>query len=207
VQSSVNLCLLGYSGHGIVVAEALRLLGYQQFSYAERKKQNRNPFQLYFAGFEAEERFPWHQFETFALGTGDNQLRAKLAEKVIAKGKNILTILHPQSLIGEQVEIGAGSFVARGACINPLVTIGSGVIVNTSAVIEHECQIHEYAHVAPSATLAGNVTVKRGAFIGANAVVKQGVTIGENAVVGAGAVILKHVPDSSTVVGNPGKSL
>jgi acetyltransferase EpsM len=207
VRSLVNLCLLGYSGHGIVVAEALQLLGYQGFSYAERKELNRNPFQLDFAGFEAEEDFPWYRFATFALGIGDNELRATLAEKVMAKSKTLHTILHPQSLIAEGVEIGAGSFVARGVCINPLAQIGAAAIINTSAVIEHECQIHDYAHVAPSATLAGNVTVKRGAFIGANAVIKQGVSIGKNAIIGAGSVVLNDVPDSATVVGNPGKSL
>lgn len=207
MQSSVNLCLLGYSGHGIVVAEALQLLGYQGFSYAERKELNRNPFQLNFAGFEAEEGFSWHRFDAFVLGIGDNLLRENLAEKVMAKNKTLHTILHPQSLIAEVVEIGAGSFVARGACINPLAQIGAAVIINTSAVIEHECQIHDYAHIAPSATLAGNVTVKRGAFIGANAVIKQGVSIGKNAIIGAGSVVLNDVPDSATVVGNPGKSL
>jgi acetyltransferase EpsM len=83
--------------------------------------------------------------------------------------------------------------------------MGSGVIINTSAVIEHECQIHDSVHIAPSATLAGNVTVKRGAFIGANAVLKQGVTIGERAVVGAGSVVLQDIPDFTTLVGNPGR--
>jgi acetyltransferase EpsM len=205
VQTRSNICLLGYSGHGIVVAEALQLLGYHQFSYAERTKLSRNPFQLDFAGFEAEEEFPWHRFDAFALGIGDNRLRATLAEKVMAKSKTLHTILHPQSLIAEGVEIGAGSFVARGACVNPLAQMGSGVIINTSAVIEHECQIHDSVHIAPSATLAGNVTVKRGAFIGANAVLKQGVTIGERAVVGAGSVVLQDIPDFTTLVGNPGR--
>jgi acetyltransferase-like isoleucine patch superfamily enzyme len=41
--------------------------------------------------------------------------------------------------------------------------------------------------------------------IGANAVVKQGITIGRNCMIGAGSVIIKNVPDNSTIVGNPGK--
>ena len=42
-----------------------------------------------------------------------------------------------------------------------------------------------------------------GIFVGANAVVIQNVRIGNNVTIGAGAVILKDIPDGSTVVGNP----
>lgn len=42
-------------------------------------------------------------------------------------------------MIVEGVEIGVGSFVVCGVCINFLVIIGEGVIVNIFVVIEYEC--------------------------------------------------------------------
>ena len=87
--------------------------------------------------------------------------------------------------------------------INPLVKIGNGVICNTACVIEHECIINDYVHIAPGAILCGNVTVGEGSFIGAGAVVKQGVTIGKNVIVGAGTVVIKDIVDNTKVIGNP----
>ena len=47
--------------------------------------------------------------------------------------------------------------------------------------------------------------VKRGASIGSGATLLCGITVGENAVVGAGSVVVRSVPDHSTVVGVPGR--
>lgn len=198
---------MGYSGHGIVVAEVLRLLSYSNLYYAEYSEMTTNPYQLKYAGLESNEGFSWSSFGAFALGIGDNKVRAKLGESVKKNNKSLITLIHPQALLSKQVQIGDGTFIARGACINPLAQIGEGVIINTSVVIEHECTVHNYAHIAPSATLAGKVTIQSGAFVGANAVVKQGVTVGANAVIGAGSVVLQDIPDNAIMAGVPAKPL
>lgn len=190
-----------------MVAEALRLLGYSNLYYADRTEMINNPYQLEYTGLESDPDFPWHQFDGFALGVGDNSIRRKMAARVKDQGKPLLAVKHPNASISIQAKIGDGAFIARNVSINPLASIGAGVIINTAAVIEHECTIQDYAHIAPAATLAGNVTVHPGAFVGANAVVKQGVTIGTEAVVGAGSVVLENVADYSTVVGVPAKPL
>ncbi|TVL99723.1 MAG: N-acetylneuraminate synthase [Candidatus Brocadia sp. WS118] len=204
---SSKICLLGFSGHGFVVAEALKSLGYTSLYYAEEQEQLSNPFGLSYVGFEQEASFDWSQFNAFALGVGDNQARARIAQKIKDKNATLLSVVHPQAHIAIEIEIGAGAFIGRGACVNSLVKLGVGTIINTSAVIEHECQIADMAHIAPGAVLAGNVKVGKFAFVGANAVVKQGVRIGDYATIGAGTVVLQDIPNNSTVVGNPAKAL
>ncbi len=83
------------------------------------------------------------------------------------------------------------------------VTIGDNVLLNTGAIIEHDCAIGDHVHIAPGAILCGNVTVGEGAHIGAGAVVRQGIRIGAWSIVGCGAVVVKDVPDGVMVFGNP----
>ena len=97
--------------------------------------------------------------------------------------------------------------IAANATLNPMVHLGKGVICNTSTSIDHECIIGDFCHIAPGAVLCGNVQVGRSTFIGANSVIKQGIVIGNNVTIGAGTVVIKDIPDNTTVVGNPAKTL
>jgi acetyltransferase EpsM len=204
-DSSKKVVLLGYSGHGYVVAEALLQLGYHLIGYADEGEHEKNPYNIPFLGDERSPDFDWHREVSYALGVGDNKIRSKIAQRVKSNGGRLLSVIHPQASISKDLKIGSGSFIARNVTVNPLVKIGENVILNTSCSIDHECLIEDNLHIAPGAVLAGNVKVGKGAFVGANSVVKEGVRIGEGALVGAGSVIIRDVGAGKHIVGNPGK--
>ena len=83
--------------------------------------------------------------------------------------------------------------------------IADSVIVNTAAVVDHECVIGPGVHICPGAHLAGRVRVGMGAFVGLGANVIQCLSIGEYAVIRAGAVVLADVPAHATAVGVPAR--
>ena len=85
------------------------------------------------------------------------------------------------------------------------VTYGVNTIINSGAIVEHDCQIGAHAHIAPRATLCGNVVVGDHTFIGAGATIIEGVTIGSNVTVGAGSVVLRDIPNNVISVGIPSK--
>lgn len=65
-------------------------------------------------------------------------------------------------------------------------------IINTNALVEHECYIDDFAHVAVGAVLCGQVRIGRSAFIGANATVIQCMEIPDRDLVPAGEVVRKN---------------
>ena len=85
--------------------------------------------------------------------------------------------------------------------------IAENSVINTGAVVDHECIIGSHVHVAPGVTLSGGVQVGDGSHIGTGATVIQGVSIGRKALVGAGAVVLKDVPSGARVAGAPAKTM
>ena len=57
------------------------------------------------------------------------------------------------------------------AYVGSEAVIGFGVIINTGAIVSHDCVLGEYANLSPGAILAGEVQV------GSRALVGMGVTI------------------------------
>jgi UDP-perosamine 4-acetyltransferase len=123
-----------------------------------------------------------------------------------ARGYDFPAFVHPSAWIAPSVVLCDGVQVMAGVVIQPGCSIGENSIVNTRAGIDHDCIIGRDVHVAPGATLCGNVTIEDGAFIGAGATVIQGIRVGARAVIGAGVTLVKNIKMESTIIG-PGNRL
>ncbi|HOW53918.1 MAG TPA: acetyltransferase [Syntrophorhabdaceae bacterium] len=137
------------------------------------------------------------------LAIGDNRTRSILAERF--RNFRWLTAVHPRAFVHPSVSIGKGTVVFAGAVIQPDVMIGDHCIVNTNAAIDHDCALGDFTHVGPGACLAGEVSVKEGAFLATGGVAIIGRKIGKWSIVGAGGVVTEDIPDNVTAVGVPAK--
>ena len=139
----------------------------------------------------------------FVIGIGNNHIRQKLFEKY--NKLNYYTVIHPKTIIGREVLIGAGTVIMGNVVINSCSVIGKQCILNTASIIEHDNLIGDYVHVSSNAVLCGEVSINNSSWIGAASVVKQQISIGKNVMIGAGTVIINDIENNCTVVGNPGK--
>tara|TARA_B110000046_G_scaffold176649_1_gene202534 strand:- start:2376 stop:2999 length:624 start_codon:yes stop_codon:yes gene_type:complete len=203
-----EIILVGYSGHGYVVSDAVKSCDINLKYYSEVKELSKNPFQLVYIGFEKDLSFKgWNNKYSFILGLGNNKLRLEAFNIIKSKDLEILNVIHQSASVSKDITLGFGNFIARNVSINPLVVIGDCCIINTGSIIEHECTIETGVHIAPGSVLAGNVTIGENSFIGANSVIKEGVRIGRNVIVGAGTVVLKDIQDGKKIVGNPSREI
>lgn len=202
-----EVVIIGYSGHGFVVADAAINNSIKLNHYTEITESKINPFNLNYLGFEGDKNFiGWEKDYEYILGIGDNNLRRKIGDSVIAKNQKLINVIDISANLSKTARIGIGVFISKNVCVNVLTEISDYVILNTGCIIEHECKIGKASHIAPGAVLAGNVSVGENTFIGANSVVRQGIKIGKNVIVGAGSVIVKDISDYSIFYGNPAKS-
>ena len=142
-----------------------------------------------------------------AIGIASPKTRQKVFEAVQRKGYSVPTLIHPTACIAKGVVMEEGVIVMAHAVINADAKIGKGTVINTSAIVEHECDIGDFTHICPGTHLAGKVIVKDNAFVGLGSCIIEFNEIGEGAIVGAGSVVTKNVPPNTTVVGNPARIL
>jgi sugar O-acyltransferase (sialic acid O-acetyltransferase NeuD family) len=205
---------LGAGGHAKVVIEILRLLGGYEFAGLLDVKPELRGTEL--SGVRvlgddtllAELYRQGARYAFVGVGTvGDTRTRKRLYEAAQRVGFEGARAVHPQAIVSPSAQIGDGPTVMAGAVINAAARIGDNVIVNTGAIIEHDCVIGSHAHIATGARLAGGVRVGEGVHIGMGASIRQGINISRQAIVGAGAVVIRDVPEGTTVVGVPARIL
>lgn len=137
------------------------------------------------------------------IGIGDNKGRHKIYSKLMELRLSYINIVHPSSVIGNDVDMGVGNFIAAGAIINSGTVIGNHCIVNTGAQLDHDNKIDDFVSIAPKVALAGNVTVGYGTYIGMGANVKEKIVIGRQSVIGAGSMVLNDVARFKVAYGSP----
>ena len=140
------------------------------------------------------------------VAVGANQIRQRLADTAERVGFDLVSAVHPRSLVSPSARLGAGVAVMAGVVINADSSIDDLVIVNTGASVDHDCRIGRAVHIAPHCALAGNVTVGAGSFLGVGCKVVPEVRIGQNVTVGAGGVVVSDIADGVTAMGIPARA-
>ncbi len=100
-----------------------------------------------------------------------------------------------------------GVEIHPGALIEPGVFIdhGMGVVIGETAVVRNNVVLYHGVTLGGTGKNKGkrHPTIESGVAIGARATILGPITIGQNSKIGAGAVVVKNVPENSTVLGVP----
>lgn len=105
--------------------------------------------------------------------------------------------------IGEDVEIGANTCIARGTLDDTVIE--DSVKIDNLVHIAHNVHIGAKAFVIAGAEISGGCYIGQRAWIGPNACVREKISIGEGALVGIGSTVVKDVPANEVHAGNPAK--
>lgn len=197
-----RLTIIGASGHGKVVADVATHCGYNHIEFLDDDEALTQCSRWPVVGrCDKAEEIDGDLF--VAIGNADTR------KKIIGQhpDKHFATLIHPETVIADNVRFGKGTVVMAGVVVNPDTTIGDGCIINTSSSVDHDCVIGDYSHVSVGAHLSGTVHVGDSTWIGAGATISNNVNICDGCMIGAGAVVIKDITEPGTYVGVPARKL
>lgn len=119
------------------------------------------------------------------------------------KGFRLLPrIVSQYARLWTQIEIHPGAEIGRRLFIDH----GSGVVIGETSIIGDDVTLYQGVTLGGTGKEHGkrHPTVKSRVVVGGGAKILGNITVGENCRIGAGSVVLRDVPDNSTVVGVPG---
>jgi UDP-4-amino-4,6-dideoxy-N-acetyl-beta-L-idosamine acetyltransferase len=128
------------------------------------------------------------------IGFYDKSLDTRIAvyERYVSAGFTFENIIASSSVVKSAIG-GIGIQIFEQAYVGPHVSVGDNVVVNTSAVVEHDSTLGDSCFISPGALVLGSARVGKAVFIGAGAVVFPGVSISNGKVVPAGVTVAKDL--------------
>ncbi len=100
------------------------------------------------------------------------------------------------------IEIHPGAQIGRRLFIDH----GLGVVIGETAIVGDDVTLYQGVTLGGTGKQHGkrHPTIEHGVVAGSGAKILGNITVGENCRIGAGSVVLRNVPENSTVVGVPG---
>lgn len=202
-----KLLIIGARGHGKVIADiALKMNQWQSIAFLDDDESIKSTMGLEVIGTSDDVFTHIDEYEIF-VGIGNNATRQRIHELLETVGASIPVLIHPNAVVGLQVDIGIGTAVMAGAIVNCCTKIGKGCIINTASTIDHDNNIADFVHISPGAHLAGTVNIGKGSWLGIGSVVSNNINITSDCKVGAGSLVVKNIIESGIYVGIPAKRI
>ena len=127
------MILFGASGHAKVIIDILEGNGVQVEKIYDDNPRTDNIF-----GIGVEHSSQIGENKAAIISVGNNTNRKKISEKYKFQYQ---IAVHKTAAISVHSKIGEGTVVMANVAVNPSVEIGKHCIINTGAVLEHDCKI------------------------------------------------------------------
>lgn len=128
--------------------------------------------------------------------------RRLLLKRYEEGGARFVSLISPTAIVTPGSVVGEGSAVMAGSIVNR-ATLGRHVIVNSGAIVEHDCRIGDNTFVGPGAVVGGFTSIGENCFIGLGARIGNGLKIGDNISVAMGAVVTRNLVEPGIYHGCP----
>lgn len=201
--------ILGGGGHARVLADALLLAGRQILGFTAPEREPDLAPGIGWLGDDSvlADHDPATVELVNGLGSvGATSRRRQAFEQGRGKGYRFAAVTHPSALVAElNVTTGQGCQLLAGSLLAAGARLGDNVLINSRAVVEHDCRVGDHSHIATGAILCGGCDIGEGVHVGAGATVIQGITIGHGAIIAAGSVVTRNVEPLTLIAGVPGR--
>lgn len=207
-----KILIWGASGHALVITNIIEMTsdyeiyGYIDDVYPENKRKLVCGRPV-LGGREVLTSLLKKGVTNIALGFGHCNARLQIGELLEKMGFNLPPIIHPKSVVAQNVEISKGAVICPGVIIDPDCKIGRFALINNNATICHGTNIAEAVHICPGVIICGNASIGSCTWIGAGSTIIESLTIGRECFVGSNTNVVNNIQEKKLVLGNPGKEI
>lgn len=204
-MSKPSLILIGAGGHArscIEVIEHLETFDIVGLIGNEKELHHEcMGYPIIATDSELRELAKKYQYAIVTVGQIESALvRQRLYDQALAIGFKLPAIISPTAHVSRHAEVGDGTIIMHGSCVNAGAKVGSNCIINTNALVEHDAIVGDHCHISTGAIVNGAANIGQGSFVGSGSIIKQGITLGNSCVVGMGIAIRHNYEENSRIL-------
>ncbi len=208
-----NVIIFGASGHGSVVLDCLKKEGrYNVIGFVDSYKKKGTKVNCHsILGSEYDLPFlkEKHNLIGGIVAIGDNWTRKMIVDRILKIMPDFcfITTVHPNSIIGIDVEVGKGTAILPGVTINANSEVGEHCILNTNSSLGHDGFMNDFSSLAPNVCTGGNFILGEGSAICLGTNIIENITVGRHSLVGAGSLVVGNIENHVVAYGVPAKKI
>jgi sugar O-acyltransferase (sialic acid O-acetyltransferase NeuD family) len=107
--------------------------------------------------------------------------------------------------IGDRTKISRGCIFEKKVGIGSDALLGEFVTVMALTIIGHGVKVGDFCQIGSFVFIGGESQIGNDVVIHPHSSILPGIKVGNGAVIGAGSVVIRDVPENTTVFGNPAK--
>jgi len=207
--------ILGAGGYASVIAEILSkradvlLLGATDKALGLSERAHDDQPRLRILGDDdqlpvlAEEHAGLHAI--LALGMDLMDVRARLIQSLQRQGIPSINAIHPNAIVSEDTQLGAGTVVRAAAVLSSESQIGRHCVLELACSLDHHVTLGTNVYIGQGAHVASYVEIRDNVVLEMGAQINRRVVVGQGARITGGSFVNTDVPDYAVVVGVPGR--
>ena len=145
--------------------------------------------------------------DRFILAIGDVAGRRRIAENILERGGEFMTLISNLAKVDRTAQIGRGVIVFPFSHIGANTKIGDFCLMNLHAIVGHDSILGNFTEVCSFSVLGGATQTGEECFFAMQTATAPKVKIGNRVIFSLGSVITEDVEDNSFIIGVPGKIL
>lgn len=145
------------------------------------------------------------QNDVFICALGDVRYKKIYTEKILAKGGDFISLVHPSVEICMNTKVGKGLIIKNPCSISCDIVIGDFVTIMGYSVLGHDCRVGNWSHLGAYSFLGGFSEIGDSVTMHPGARLLPHKKVGNNSTIGAGSVVIKNVKADTSVFGIPAK--
>ena len=206
-QNKKDLFIVGAGGFGRELELWLKLIpeAYQDFKiigYIDDNLHALDGFPSSYKILGTIDKYDFKSTDHAVISIADPLIKENVYNRIKDRAR-LYTFIAYTAIVGDRLNIGAGSVICPNVIVSTNVMVGKCVTVNCGTQLGHDSQIGDFSSFMANVMIGGEVTIADRVYFGSQSALVPRKKICNDVKISAGSVVIGNIKKAGVYYGNP----